>query len=256
MQLLRRSSVRLSLWGSAVAALAVALILGHQFTGLLGLVIGISIGSAELLIFRAFRRTSVVQSTRLTLQACIELLEHRDIDTADHSVRVSYYALLIGKKLGMNRRQLERLYWTSRLHDIGKLTIDDAILKKPGPLNAREWGVVKSHPSVSARILRSFHHEGLEAEIVRCHHERFDGTGYYNRDASQVPIESFVIAVADSFDALTNDRPYRKAFSVEAALHEICQHVGSQFHPRVAAAFFEAMDYVDPPMEQTEILAA
>lgn len=171
------------------------------------------------------------------------IVDERDPYTAQHSTRVCAYAMTIGYAMGLSARELERLYWTARLHDLGKVAVDNAILNKPGKLTDLEFEVIKQHPVVSARLLRSFTFTELEADIVRCHHERFDGRGYLNRPQDAVPREAFIIAVADSFDAMTSVRPYRGAMPEEVALLEVYNNIGSQFHPEAAMAFLNVMGF-------------
>lgn len=154
-----------------------------------------------------------------------------------HGREVARIADSIAAAMGFEPRTRERLRLAARLHDIGKLEIDDAILEKPGDLDAEEWAQVRLHPLLGAQICLG---EGLGdiAAWVRSHHERPDGTGYPDGLAGDaIPIEARILAVADAFDAMTSNRPYRLALSLEAAYHELEAHSGTQFDPVVVATF-------------------
>lgn len=189
------------------------------------------------------RRKRVQQVTERALDTFANIVDERDRYTFEHSDRVCDYSLRIGRRMQLSEQQLEALYWTSRLHDLGKVAVDNSILNKPGRLTEEEFEVMKVHPIVSARILASFSFDEYDADVVLCHHERFDGRGYLHRDPDSVPLESFIIAVADAFDAMTSDRPYRQALSHDVALTEIAAKLGTQFHPQAGAEFLLEMGW-------------
>ncbi|MCW2972066.1 MAG: hypothetical protein JWN72_339 [Thermoleophilia bacterium] len=189
------------------------------------------------------RGNRIQEVTDSALDTFATIVDERDRYTFEHSDRVCDYAMRIGRRLAFTERQLEALYWTSRLHDLGKVAVDNAILNKPGSLDSAEFEIMRAHPEVSARILASFSFDAYDADVVRCHHERYDGRGYLGRSADDVPLEAFVIAVADAFDAMTSDRPYREALPHDVALEEIALGVGSQFHPEPAHAFLAEMGF-------------
>lgn len=189
------------------------------------------------------RGNRIQQVTDRALDTFATIVDERDRYTFEHSDRVCEYSMRIGRRMGLTERQLEALYWTSRLHDLGKVAVDNAILNKPGKLTADEFGVMKVHPEVSARILASFSFDDYDADVVRCHHERWDGRGYLSRNRDDVPLEAFIIGVADAFDAMTSQRPYRDALSSEVALEEIALGLGTQFHPEVGRAFLAEMGF-------------
>lgn len=189
------------------------------------------------------RGNRVQQVTDRALETFANIVDERDRYTFEHSDRVCAYALEIGRGMDLTERQLEALYWTSRLHDLGKVAVDNSILNKPGKLDLAEYEVMKAHPEVSARILASFSFDDYDAEVVRCHHERYDGRGYLGRAAEDVPLEAFIIAVADAFDAMTSDRPYRAALPQQVALEEIALGLGTQFHPEAARVFLQHMGF-------------
>lgn len=189
------------------------------------------------------RGNRIQQVTDRALDTFASIVDERDRYTFEHSDRVCEYAMAIGRDLGLTERQLEALYWTSRLHDLGKVAVDNSILNKPGSLTREEFEVMKVHPEVSARILASFSFDDYDAEVVRCHHERYDGRGYLNRPRDTVPFEAFIIAVADAFDAMTSDRPYRPALTFPEAFEQIVRGSGTHFHPEPAYAFLRLMGY-------------
>src|SRR2546428_2478809 len=145
-----------------------------------------------------------------------------------------------------------RLRWAGRLHDLGKIAVDAGVLRKPERLNQEEWAAMRRHPRLSARLLRRFRFASEEARAVEYHHERFDGGGYYGIERQEVPLAAHFIVVADSYDAMTTDRPYRSRLSREHALAQIEENAGTQFHPGVARAFVALQRGRDP----VEALAA
>ena len=170
-----------------------------------------------------------------------ETLDLRDVATAQHSRTVGRYAERTARELGLPADRVERLRVAGHLHDIGKLGIADAILQKPGALTDAEWAEMRRHPEVGARILE---HANLRdvARWVRGHHERVDGRGYPDRLAGEdIPLESRVLAVADAYEAMTADRPYRRAMDAAAARVELERSAGSQFDAVVVAAFLRAV---------------
>jgi hypothetical protein len=189
------------------------------------------------------RGNRIQQVTDRALDTFASIVDERDRYTFEHSDRVCDYSVRIGRELGLTERQLEALYWTSRLHDLGKVAVDNAILNKPGMLTRDEFEVMKLHPDVSARILASFSFDDYDADVVRCHHERYDGRGYLGRPRDEVPFEAYIIAVADAFDAMTTSRSYRTALSFEQAFDEIVRASGTHFHPEPAYAFLKLMGY-------------
>lgn len=189
------------------------------------------------------RGNRIQQVTDRALDTFASIVDERDRYTFEHSDRVCEYSMEIGRALGLTERQLEALYWTSRLHDLGKVAVDNSILNKPGALTREEFEIMKVHPEVSARILASFSFDDYDADVVRCHHERFDGRGYLNRPREDVPFEAFIIAVADAFDAMTSTRSYRSAMTFDEAFDEIARGSGTHFHPEPAYAFLSLMGY-------------
>jgi diguanylate cyclase (GGDEF)-like protein/putative nucleotidyltransferase with HDIG domain len=170
-----------------------------------------------------------------------ETLDLRDGGTARHSDSVGRYAEQIARALGFSAAGVERVRVAGVLHDIGKLGIADAILQKPGPLDDAEWQEMRRHPELGARILE---HANLHdiAVWVRAHHERVDGRGYpAGLSGEEIPLEARILAVADSYEAMTADRPYRAALTPEDAREELRRHAGAQFDGRVVEAFVRVL---------------
>jgi putative nucleotidyltransferase with HDIG domain len=167
--------------------------------------------------------------------AITSAIDASDPFTHGHSFRVSRYALRIARAMGMSSRDLEMLEYAGLLHDIGKIAIQNEILLKVGPLTEDEWRSLKSHPNIGADIVEQLKFLKEAAEIIRCHHERPDGMGYPRGFRSnQVPIAARILNVVDAFDAMTSDRPYRKALPIERVMEELASYKGTQFDARVA----------------------
>jgi response regulator RpfG family c-di-GMP phosphodiesterase len=192
-----------------------------------------------------------VQARRLeelflaSISSLAEALEVKDPYTRGHSVRVSHYSVLIGRELGLSEENLRQIELGGHVHDIGKIGVREDVLNKPGKLTDAEYEHIMTHPVVGWRILAPLLGETpLALNIVRSHHERFDGRGIPDRlTGDAIPFEARIAAVADSFDAMTSDRPYRPdGMSVEAAMAEIVQCTGTQFDPEVVQATKRAIE--------------
>jgi diguanylate cyclase (GGDEF)-like protein len=171
-----------------------------------------------------------------------ETLDLRDVATARHSETVGRYAERIAHELGLAPDQVERVAVTGVLHDIGKLGISDAVLLKPGKLERHEWEEIMRHPELGARILE---HANLRdvASWVLAHHERLDGTGYpRGLDREAIPLEDRILAVADAYEAMTADRPYRGALTAAEAREELLRGVDTQFDALVVGAFLRVLE--------------
>ena len=170
----------------------------------------------------------------------VSAIEASDAYTRGHSERVTRYSVALAKRMGIDGEQLKMLEQAAVLHDIGKIGIDVNLLHKKEKLTPADIDVLKLHPSIGVRILEPIHFLGTVREIIEQHHERYDGKGYPNGlSGDDWRIEGKILAVCDTYDAMTSDRPYRKALSNEIAIQEIQDHSGSQFDPAVAAAFVE-----------------
>jgi len=180
-----------------------------------------------------------------SIQSLAEALEVKDPYTRGHSVRVSDYSVIIARELGLDDEMLRQVELGGHVHDIGKIGVREEVLNKPGKLTDAEYEHIMSHPVVGWRILAPLLSETPAAlNIVRSHHERYDGRGMPDRLAgSQIPLEARIVAAADAFDAMTSDRPYRPdGLSVSDAVREIVRCSGSQFDPTVVAALVRATD--------------
>jgi HD-GYP domain-containing protein (c-di-GMP phosphodiesterase class II) len=184
--------------------------------------------------------------TQTTLAALTDILELRDPYTAFHSERVSIYTVAIASRMSeVTAKDLATLERAARIHDIGKAAVRDAVLLKNGPLTDDERRSIESHSSIGADLIaRMFAYRDC-VELIRHHHERWDGGGYPSRlIADRIPLGARIMAVADSLDAMTTDRPYRKALSFDAAVDEIRRNSGTQFDANVVEAFLGALDDV------------
>lgn len=178
-----------------------------------------------------------------TLRSLAGALEARDAYTQGHSERVAKLSLEVGRVLGLVDDELREIYSAAMLHDIGKIGVRDAILLKPGGLTEGEMEAIRSHPALGDTILGPLKFLGRVATYVKHHHERWDGRGYPEELAGEdIPLPSRIVAVADAFDALTTDRPYRDRLSDTDALDEIRRNAGSQFDPRAVEAMLEVLE--------------
>jgi HD-GYP domain-containing protein (c-di-GMP phosphodiesterase class II) len=174
-----------------------------------------------------------------TIHALALALEARDLYTRGHTERVTRYSLRLGKALQMSPEELEILRYAAEVHDIGKVSIPDFILNKPGRLTPAERAIVELHPVKGAEVLEPLEFLKPAIPIVRHHHERYDGTGYPDGlSKDRIPVMSKILACADAFDAMTSERPYRRRkLTMEEALEEIRNNSGSQFDPQVSRLF-------------------
>jgi putative two-component system response regulator len=180
-----------------------------------------------------------------TLEALISALDAREHETLRHSKRVSEYTLLIARTLSVPRTELVDIARGSLLHDIGKIGISDNILLKPAKLTEEEWVEIRKHPDIGYSIINNIDFLKGAAEMVLQHHERFDGTGYPRRlKGEQILLPARIFALVDTFDAMTSDRPYRKALTYQDARTEIFRCRGTQFDPAIVTCFLEIPEQV------------
>jgi ribonuclease P protein subunit RPR2 len=184
---------------------------------------------------------SLETSYGTTVRALAAALELRDDETGGHALRVTALALELTRRLDPDLAAEPQLEYGFLLHDIGKIGIPDAILRKPGPLDPDELEQMRFHPVLGERVVEQIPYlSGLARDVVASHHERWDGKGYpLGLAETEIPLASRIFALADSFDAMTNDRPYRRAMPFAAAIEEITRSSGSQFEPALANAFVE-----------------
>ncbi|MGB9793217.1 MAG: HD domain-containing phosphohydrolase, partial [Thermacetogeniaceae bacterium] len=167
-------------------------------------------------------------------------LAEKNTETEAHCARLRDYCLELGKALKLSSKDLGELSLLALLHDIGKIGIREEIIQKPGPLTLEEWGEMRKHPEIGYRIAQNTPELSAVAEYILYHHERWDGQGYpRGLKGEEIPLLSRILAIADAFDAMTNDRPYRKALGWEQACAEIEANAGSQFDPELAKLFVE-----------------
>ncbi len=184
-------------------------------------------------------------SYNATLEALSAALDARERETQDHSQRVQAYTLGVARAYGIPSSRLGDIGRGALLHDIGKIGVSDNILLKPARLTPEEWVEMRRHPETGYQILRNIPYFEGAARIVRYHHERWDGRGYpYGLRGDEIPIEARLFMIADTVDAMTSDRVYRKALSMDAAIAELERYAGSQFDPRVVACFVENVDTI------------
>jgi putative nucleotidyltransferase with HDIG domain len=182
-----------------------------------------------------------------TLEALVSALDARDRETKGHSLRVAKYMMEIAFYLGIEPGTDD---WVDMqrgglLHDIGKIGVSDTILHKPGPLTDDEWVDMRRHPQIGHDMIREIGFLSGAAVIVLAHHERFDGKGYpKGLAADEIPLGARIFVLADTFDAMTSDRPYRAALSSDASRDEIIRCSGTQFDPRCVQAFLLAWDRI------------
>lgn len=168
----------------------------------------------------------------------ITTLDARDPYTYEHSFRVAYYSELISRHMNFTRDVHQKIHIAAHLHDIGKIGVKDSVLNKPGRLTEDEMKEIQTHPRIGHNILIRLPNFKEVAKIVLHHHERFDGKGYPDGlKGEDIPLESRIITVADAFDAMTSDRPYRKGMTFEKAMIEIDKQSGTQFDPIIANNF-------------------
>jgi HD-GYP domain-containing protein (c-di-GMP phosphodiesterase class II) len=180
--------------------------------------------------------------TKQALRGLADIVDARDPYTFAHSERVADYATRLAEALDLPDWRVNSITRAGRLHDLGKLTVDVAILTKPGPLTDAEFDELRAHPAMSARLLAPFSFVASERSLIEYHHERFDGNGYYRIPRERLPIYAHFLILADSWDAMTSDRPYRRGLSPRDAAAEIRKHLGGQFHPLLGRAFLAVME--------------
>jgi HD-GYP domain-containing protein (c-di-GMP phosphodiesterase class II) len=198
-------------------------------------------------------------STRREVASALEtfatIVDERDPYTYRHSARVAAYVAELAEAIGLPPAEVARLRWAGRLHDLGKVAVDASVLRKPGRLDEAEWAAVHRAPRLSARLLHRFRFAARQAQAVEYQHERFDGAGYYGIAGDELPLASHFLIVADSFDAMTTDRPFRERLTKDAALEEIEQNAGTQFHPTIARAFIAVQrgQPIEAALEESEL---
>lgn len=181
-----------------------------------------------------------------TIKSIAQALDAKDEYTHGHSMRVTLYSLALAKSLNLPEDLLEEIETTGLLHDIGKIAIPQKILLKPGKLTKEEYDVIKTHPELGKKLVDGIEKLNLVSTWLKSHHERFDGKGYPDGlVGEQIPISSRIIAIADTYDAMTSSRAYRVALSHEEAIEEIRRCSGTQFDPNLAELFISISEEID-----------
>ena len=213
----------------------------------------------KILEHKVRQRTQELMETRLEIIRRLgRAAEYRDNETGLHIIRMSKFSETLGRAAGMDAEWCEMLLNASPMHDIGKIGIPDHILLKPGKFEPEEWEVMKTHAAIGAEILSGHHSDLMEMArvIAMTHHEKWDGTGYPNGlKGEDIPLVGRIVALADVFDALTSERPYKKAWSVEDALGYLLENRGMHFDPDLVDIFEKVLpeilavreQYAEPP---------
>jgi len=185
-----------------------------------------------------------------TIEALSKSLDAKDTYTSGHSSRVKDYSLRLAHFMKLTDKQIQNIEKAALLHDIGKIGIDDSILRKPSGLTNDEYNEIKMHPVIGADILENINFLKEISKIIRHHHERYDGRGYPNGlKGDEISIEAAILAIADVYDAMTSNRPYRNSLDTQTALDEIRVNSGTQFNPQVTNAFLEMVGYTERRLE-------
>lgn len=207
----------------------------------------------ELFTFFANQAASAISNAKLfadfkqlflsTVRSLSQALEAKDEYTSGHAQRVSLFAIVIAKEMGLNPIDVESVELSALLHDIGKIGVPEGILTKPAKITDEEYEEIKKHPIHGFKILEPLEHLGKVLPGIKHHHERWDGEGYPDRlKGEDIPLSARIVCVVDAFDAMTSTRPYRKALPDEEALRRLKKDSGTQFDPQVTEALFRAYD--------------
>ncbi len=202
---------------------------------------------AEAAAAIASRESALRQARHDAVHRLVVAAEYRDQRTLTHIERMSSYAALLSRRLGLPDREVELLREASAMHDVGKIGIPEHILLKPGRLDDEEWEVMRQHAEIGAVILRDTMSDLLTAgeQIARSHHERWDGSGYPSGlSGDEIPLWGRICAIADVFDALTSERPYKRAYDAREAFATMAEGRGTHFDPGLLDLFFEAAEDV------------
>lgn len=200
----------------------------------------------KILEVKVLERTQELNETRMeVIQRLGRAAEYRDNETGLHIIRMSKYSHRLASATGMNESDADDILNASPMHDIGKIGIPDSILLKPGKLDPEQWDIMQTHTTIGAEILAG-HTSSLmkmASEIALAHHEKWDGSGYPNKlQGEEIPLTARIVAIADVFDALTTERPYKKAWTVEDSIQLLHEQKGKHFQPDLVDLFTEILD--------------
>jgi putative nucleotidyltransferase with HDIG domain len=191
----------------------------------------------------AVHRTYAKRNGLDAVYVLVSLVEAKDPYMYDHSRKVNTYAMALAEAIGLSPDQVASVSTAALLHEIGKIVIPDKVLNKKGKLNEEDWRAVKTHPNVGATIIRNIPHLAPCVNIILYHHERWDGGGYpEGLQGEQIPIEARILAIADSFAAMTSPRPYRPAVPLEEIIKQLKQGAGLQFDAKLVDAFVKIVE--------------
>ncbi len=186
----------------------------------------------------AYRELS--SSYAAMVRTLAETCEAKDTYTRSHLDRTYQYAMMLSRRIEPSFTARPEIGYGFLLHDIGKVGIPEAVLNKPGPLTEEEWAVMRTHPVIGENLVKPLRFLGDAVQVIRSHHERWDGKGYPEGLAGEdIHLAARIFQMADTFDAMTTDRPYRRALPVHVALEEVERHAGTQFDPEIARAWVE-----------------
>jgi HD-GYP domain-containing protein (c-di-GMP phosphodiesterase class II) len=195
----------------------------------------------------AVARKQVVQREYETLIVLGKAAEYKDPETAAHISRVGMYSRMLAESIGEDEHNQNLIFYAAPLHDIGKMGIPDSILLKPAKLTVEEFEIIKTHTTIAHEILKESRSPYLKtgATIALTHHERYDGAGYPNGlRGSDIPLFGRIVGLVDTFDAVTSDRPYKKAWDLERAFALVAEETGKQFDPRLVELFLDQEDEI------------
>jgi HD-GYP domain-containing protein (c-di-GMP phosphodiesterase class II) len=200
--------------------------------------------TAALAIDNSKLHQEVVEGCQSTIKALAATIDAKDPYTFGHSKRVSEYAVMGAVALSLSSKEIKAIKYAGILHDIGKIVVDDIILRKPSSLTPEEWAIIRTHPAAGAHIIADVPFLKDSGKLIVHHHEKYDGSGYpAGLRGEQIPLGARIIAIADAFDTMTTDRSYRLALSVETAIDEIEKCKGKHFCPWAAEAFISAIKH-------------
>ncbi len=211
-----------------------------DFLGMLGQQSAIAIDNAELMNSLQKTNIELLNAYDATLKGWVDALDIRDKETEGHTQRVTELSMALARRVDIEEKDMIHFERGALLHDIGKVAISDVILRKPGPLTDEEWVIMHTHPMIAHELLSKSKYLLPALDIPYCHHEKWDGSGYpRGLKGEEIPLAARIFAIVDVWDALTSDRPYRKAWSHEKALDHIQRQSGTHFDPQVVEAFLK-----------------